>query len=100
MRTGTTNPYTNKRHALICLAEARKKGIEGRVFVEFIVEKDGEVSNIKVIKGIGYGCDEEALKAVSSFTDWQPGVQRGKPVRQKMVMPITFKMYVNNTERK
>lgn len=74
-------------------AEARQKGIEGRVFVEFIVNKDGTISNVKPVKGIGAGCDEEAARVVSlSPTRWNPGKQRGQVVRQRMVLPITFKM--------
>ncbi len=72
--------------------EARKKGIEGKVFVEFVLEKDGSVTNVKVIKGIGGGCDEVAMDAISSLQKWKPGKQRGKPVRQRMVMPLIFKL--------
>ena len=72
-------------------AQARRFVIEGRVFVEFIVDRDGEVKNLSVIKGIGSGCDEEALRALSKIK-WEPGKQRGKPVRVKMVMPVIFKL--------
>lgn len=70
--------------------EAKKKGISGRVFVEFIVEKDGTLSNLKVLKGIGYGCDEEAVRVLSSAPAWMPARQRGEAVRQKMVLPMVF----------
>jgi protein TonB len=69
--------------------QAQRVEVQGRVFVEFVVNRDGSPTDIKVIKGIGAGCDEEA-KRVIRLTKWNPGKQRGKPVRVKMVMPITF----------
>lgn len=72
--------------------EARRFGIEGKVYVEFIVEKDGSITNVKTMKGIGGDCDEVAMNAVSSLPPWNPGMQRGRPVRQKMVLPLTFKL--------
>jgi periplasmic protein TonB len=69
--------------------QAKRIGTEGKVFVEFIVNKNGEPSDLKVIRGIGSGCDEEAMR-VLALTKWEPGKQRGKPVRVKMVMPISF----------
>ena len=65
-------------------------GIGGRVFVEFIVEKDGSITNVRTLKGIGAGCDEEAVRVVGMAPKWNPGKQRGKAVRQKMVLPIIF----------
>lgn len=73
-------------------AQARRMGIEGRVFVEFVVEKDGSLTDVKAIKGIGAGCDELAVNVVKGSPKWKPGKQRGKPVRQKMVLPIVFKL--------
>jgi TonB family protein len=73
-------------------ADARHKGIEGRVFVEFIIEPDGSLTNAKVIKGIGAGCDEEAVKTVANSGDWIPGTLDGKTVKQKIVLPITFQL--------
>ena len=72
--------------------EAQEKGISGRVFVEFIVEKDGSVSNVNVLRGIGGGCDEEAVRVFSSMPKWKPGKQDGKPVRVSYQMPINFKL--------
>ncbi len=69
--------------------QAKRMGVEGKVFVEFIVNKNGESTDLKIIKGIGAGCDEEAMR-VLALTKWEPGKQRGKPVRVKMVMPISF----------
>jgi periplasmic protein TonB len=73
-------------------AQARRMGIEGKVFVEFVIEKDGSITDVKAIKGIGAGCDEEAVRVVESAPKWKPGKQRGKPVRQRMVLPINFKL--------
>jgi TonB family protein len=72
--------------------EAKKKSIEGKVFVQFIVEKDGSIGEVKTIKGIGGGCDEEAEIIVRQSPKWKPGIQRGQLVRQKMVLPINFKL--------
>ena len=70
---------------------ARKAGIEGRVFVQFIVNERGEVENPRVIRGIGGGCDEEALKAIQN-AKFIPGLQRGRPVRVQYNLPIVFKL--------
>lgn len=72
--------------------EAKKIGREGKVFIQFIVNKDGSLSNIKIIKGIGAGCDEEAIRVIKlSSNQWNPGKQRGKPVRVRMALPIVFR---------
>jgi periplasmic protein TonB len=73
-------------------AQAKRMGIEGKVFVEFVIEKDGSITDVKAIKGIGGGCDQEAERILASAPKWKPGKQRGKPVRQKMVLPINFKL--------
>lgn len=72
--------------------EALDLGIEGKVFVQFIVEKDGKISCAEAIKGIGAGCDEEAVRLIQCSANWKPGKQRGKPVRVRMVLPITFRL--------
>jgi protein TonB len=72
---------------------ASRMGVEGRVFVQFVVEKDGSLTDIQVVKGIGGGCDEEALRVLTMAPDWNPGKQRGRPVRVRMVMPIMFKLF-------
>jgi len=69
---------------------AKEKGIEGRVYVEFVVEKDGSITNLKVLKGIGHGCDDEAMRVLAMSPPWSPARQRGLEVRQKMVIPIVF----------
>lgn len=71
---------------------AKELRIEGKVFVQFVIEKDGSISNVLVAKGIGAGCDEEAIRVVKKSPNWNPGKQRGQPVRVRMVLPITFKL--------
>ncbi len=73
-------------------AQARRMGIEGRVYLEFVVNRDGSIQDVKVTKGIGGGCDEEAVRVVSKCPPWNPGKQRGKPVRSRFQVPITFKL--------
>ncbi len=73
-------------------AQARRMGIEGKVFVEFVVDKDGTITNVKAIKGIGAGCDEEAIRVIQASPKWNPGKQRGRPVKVRMILPITFKL--------
>jgi periplasmic protein TonB len=73
-------------------AQARRMGVEGKVFVEFVIEKDGSITDVKAIKGIGAGCDEEAVRVLQAAPKWKPGKQRGKPVRQRMVLPIAFRL--------
>ena len=72
--------------------EAIDAGIEGKVFVEFYIEKDGTVSDAKVLRGIGYGCDEEALRVIGLMPKWFPGKQRGHAVRVRYTLPINFKL--------
>ena len=70
--------------------EAIDAGVEGKVFVEFYIEKDGTVSDAKVLQGIGYGCDEEALRVVGLMPKWRPCKVRGESVRVRQTLPITF----------
>ena len=72
--------------------EAIDNGIQGRVLVSFVVEKDGSVSDVKVLKGIGSGCDEEAIRVVEAMPKWEPGKDKGKTVRVKYDLPISFKL--------
>jgi len=69
---------------------AKESGIQGRVFINFVVEPDGSISNVKVLRGIGGGCDEEAVRVVKSMPKWKPGKQRGKPVRVSYNLPVKF----------
>ncbi|MEM7548251.1 MAG: energy transducer TonB [Bacteroidota bacterium] len=70
---------------------ARRAGIQGKVFVQFVIEKNGKLSDVKVVKGIDTLCDQEAVRAVEDAPlAWSPGKQRGKAVRTQMILPITF----------
>ncbi len=80
------------QHSVRYPDDARMKGQEGKVFVQFIVEKDGEVTGAEVLKGFEPSCDQEALKVVSSSRRWIPGTQKGQPVRVKFVVPISFQL--------
>jgi len=71
---------------------AQIHAIEGRVYIQFVVEKDGSLTDIKTLKGIGGGCDEEACRIIGGAPNWKPGKQRGNPVRVKMVIPILFRL--------
>jgi len=73
---------------------ARRAGIEGRVTIQFIVNERGQVENPRVVRGIGGGCDEEALKAVSKAR-FTPGLQRGRPVKVQYSLPIVFRLQNN-----
>ena len=73
-------------------AQARRMGIEGTVYVQFVVEKDGSITDVAAIRGIGAGCDEEAIRVIKNQPRWNPPKQRGKPVRQRIVLPIKFQL--------
>ncbi len=70
--------------------EAKELGVQGKVFVTFVVEVDGSITDVKVLRGIGAGCDEEAIRVVKSMPKWVPGKQRGVPVRVQFNLPIKF----------
>lgn len=72
--------------------QARQMGIEGKVFVQFVVNEYGELTDVQAIKGIGAGCDAEAVRVLESAPAWKPGKQQGKEVKVRMVLPITFKL--------
>jgi periplasmic protein TonB len=69
---------------------ARERGIQGIVFVSFVIERDGSVSNVEVLRGIGGGCDEEAVRVVETMPRWEPGRQAGKTVRVSYNLPMRF----------
>lgn len=73
--------------------KATEERIQGRVFVQFVVNSKGKISDVVTVKGIGGGCDEEAARILREAPDWNPGKQRGKPVSVRMVLPITFKLF-------
>lgn len=71
---------------------AKENGIQGKVFVQFVVEKDGSVSNVKVVRGVDSTLDKEAVRVISSMPKWKPGKQREKPVRVSYTLPIAFQL--------
>ena len=72
--------------------EAKDAGIQGRVFVYFVVESDGSIGDVKILRGIGGICDEEAMRVVKSMPKWKPGKHNGEPVRVSYQIPIWFKL--------
>jgi TonB family protein len=71
---------------------ARMKGIQGTVLVSFIVNTDGTIEAIELVQGIGGGCDEEAIRTIKISPNWTPGMIKGKAVRTRMKIPISFKL--------
>ena len=77
---------------LLYPTNARRKGIEGTVIVAFVVNTDGMVSDFEILRGIGGGCDEEAIRIVKGSLKWTPGMQDSKAIRTRMRLPLTFKL--------
>jgi protein TonB len=73
-------------------ASARRMGVDGTVYVSFVVSKDGSISEVKTIRGISADCDKEAMRVVSMMPPWKPGRQNGKPVFVRFVLPIKFQL--------
>ena len=73
-------------------AEAKEKGDEGRVIVQFVVEKDGSIVEPKVVKSVSPELDAEALRVVQMMPKWKPGQQRGKNVRVQFTLPVSFRL--------
>lgn len=73
-------------------AVARENGIQGRVVVQFVVDRDGSVTEVQVIRGVDPVLDKEALRVVSAMPKWKPGKQHGKPVSVQQVIPIMFRL--------
>ncbi len=72
--------------------QAKQVGITGTVHVAFVVEKDGRVTNIRILRGIGGGCDEEAVRVIQMMPNWKPGWVKGKLVRTQFTLPIKFEL--------
>ena len=80
--------FTNMKYP----QQARKLGVEGRVFMEFLVDENGKLSDFKVIRGIGAGCDEEAMRVISLSPNWKPGMQDGVAVKSRFNVAVVFKL--------
>ncbi len=72
--------------------QAKRQQISGRVFVQFVIDKDGSVKEVQVVKGVGAGCDLEAIRVIKNSPKWHAGKNRGRPVKVRMILPITFKL--------
>lgn len=77
---------------LVYPPSALEKRIEGTVIVQFVVETEGQLTNIHVVKGLSPDCEQEALRLVKGMTEWEPGIQRGYPVRVQFDLPIKFEL--------
>ncbi|MFA7082779.1 MAG: energy transducer TonB [Bacteroidales bacterium] len=72
--------------------QAKETGTRGKVMLTFVIERDGSITDIKVLRDIGSGCGEEARRVVKEMPKWQPAKQRGKAVRQQFVLPVSFNL--------
>lgn len=87
---GTKAMYEFIKENLKTPRAAKRAGISGRVFVSFFVETTGELTEVTVLKGLGFGCDDEAVRLIESMPKWKPGKREGKVVRVKYTLPISF----------
>lgn len=78
--------------------KAIRKNITGVVYVTFIVEKDGQISNAKILRDIGGGCGKEVLRVINAMPKWKPGILDGEPIRTELLLPITFNLENNVSE--
>lgn len=89
---GENEMYAYLAKSLTYPTNAQDNNIQGRVYLTFIVEIDGSISHIKCLRGIGGGCDKEAIRAVKAMPKWTAGIQKGKKVRVRYNLPIVFKL--------
>ncbi len=89
---GITALYEYMANNLRYPVAAKEAGIQGRVFVSFVIEKDGSVTNVQVMRGIGGGCDEEAARVIQNLPRWRPGQMGTRPVRVSYSIPVFFKL--------
>jgi len=83
---------------LVYPPRALRLGIEGKVFIQFVVGKDGKISDPVVVRGINEECDREAIRVLKNAPAWNPGKQRGRPVHVRMVIPINYKILTNDLD--
>jgi TonB family protein len=89
---GMTEFYQEIAKKLKYPDQARKENITGRVYIQFVINPDGSFSGLKVLKGIGHGCDEAAMDALKTCKNWKPGIKDGKTVSTRMVLPVVFSL--------
>ena len=71
-------------------AAAQRANVQGKVYVQFVVNTDGSIQGVEVLKSVGFGCDEEAVRVIKMVPKWNPGKQSGRPVRSRFTVPINF----------
>ena len=92
-QVGDANTFTRWVFSKIVYPEiAKENGVQGRVTLQFTIETDGSVKNVKVLRGVDSSLDKEAVRVVSSSPKWKPGMQRNKPVRVKYTFPVVFQL--------
>ena len=90
---GDANTFTKWVFSKIVYPEiAKENGVQGRVTLQFTIETDGSVKNVKVLRGVDSSLDKEAVRVVSSSPKWSPGMQRNKPVKVKYTFPVVFQL--------
>ena len=93
---GDANEFSKWVNSRLVYPEiAKENGVQGRVTLQFTVNADGSVSNVKVLRGVDSSLDKEAVRVVSSSPKWKPGKQRGRPVRVAYTLPINFQLSNN-----
>ena len=71
---------------------AREQGVSGKVIMQFVVERDGSLTDIKVLRDLGLGTGEEAVRLLKSMPKWKPGIQNGRPVRVAYTLPFSLNL--------
>jgi TonB family protein len=89
---GDNGLFQYLKKTIVYPALARVQKISGRVYVEFIVERDGSVSHVRVTRGVGGGCNEEAARVVAQMPKWTPGQMSNSPVRVQYTLPVNFSL--------
>ncbi|WP_439556827.1 energy transducer TonB [Dyadobacter sp.] len=89
---GTSEMYKYLSKNIKYPSAASRANVSGRVFMSFVVNTDGSIQDVSVLKGLGFGCDEEAIRVVKAMPKWKPGKQSGRAVRVKYNLPINFQL--------
>ncbi len=87
---GAGEMYKFLRESIQYPAVARENNIQGKVIVKFVVERDGSISNVTVVRDIGGGCGAEAMRVIKSMPKWEPAKQQGRTVRSYFMLPVNF----------
>lgn len=87
---GQSAMYSFLSKNLVYPKKAIENDISGKVYVQFVVRKDGALDSIKISRGLGYGCDEEVIRVLKLMPKWKPGKSNGKPVATRFTLPVAF----------